>query len=179
MGSGLPGSPVSSGVSTPKKQDFICFGFIIQNAVVYISDVSTIPEDVMKYLKGYLWPSLAASTASGPPVLILDCLGLKPHLSHLSLTQSIEYAREIDAQKTYLVGFSHRVAHEEYDIFLKAASRGDLVLPQGRKWSTKEEDGFPVLDLTCKRIWIRPGYDGLQVFVTDQGEAQDPRDDDP
>ena len=175
--SGLPGSPIGTGASTPKKEDFICFGYIIQDAVVYISDTSHIPEDVMNRLTSYKWASPASQSSpesrppTGPPVLVLDCLGLTKHASHLSLAQSVDYARQIDAQKTYLVGFSHRVAHDEYETLLRAV--GGVSPPP--KVTEKVQEGLKLLgDLQKqKRIWVRPGYDGLRIFVDDDGKARD------
>ncbi|RDX56205.1 hypothetical protein OH76DRAFT_1396546 [Lentinus brumalis] len=157
--SGLPGTPVATGVSTPTQEEFLCLGFIVQDAVTYMSDVSRIPPDVMDLLQSHR-----------TPVLILDCLYLKPHKSHLSLQQSVEYARLLGAQRTYLVGFSHEVAHEEYETLLKAV--GGRQIPPA-EMSEAVERGLATLDLQGDRIWIRPGYDGLRVFVSADGRAME------
>ena len=168
--SGLPGSPVGTGASTPKKEDFICLGFIVQDAVVYISDASTIPDDVLRYLQAYPWPAPRSRPSAGPPVLVLDCLGLNPHLSHLSLAQSVAYAQQISAQRTYLVGFSHRVAHDEYETLLRAVGGRS---PEPKEMTEVVKKGLEGLDLTGERIWMRPGFDGLRIFVSDDGQARD------
>ncbi|RPD63258.1 hypothetical protein L227DRAFT_573086 [Lentinus tigrinus ALCF2SS1-6] len=157
--SGLPGTPVTTGVSTPTQEEFLCLGFIVQNAVTYISDASRIPPDVMEMLQSH-----------GTPVLILDCLYLKPHKSHLSLQQSVEYARLIGSPRTYLVGFSHEVSHEEYETLLKAVG-GRQIPPE--EMTESVERGLSTLDLHGEQIWIRPGYDGLRVFVSEDGHSRD------
>ena len=176
----MPGTPESgssvstpesrTGASTPKKEDFICMGFIIQESVVYISDTSNIPDDVMGHITSHKWPSPADSRAKGPPVLILDCLSLASHLSHLSLAQSVEYSRKIDAQKTYLVGFSHSVAHDEYETLLRTVGGRE---PEPKEITEKVSHGLETLDLTGEKTWIRPAFDGLRIFVSDDGQARD------
>ncbi|KAI1797581.1 beta-lactamase-like protein [Ganoderma leucocontextum] len=158
--SGCPGTPTATGATTPtEKQDFMCFGFTIQDAVTYISDCSKIPGDI-----------LAALQSSPIPVLVLDCLRLKPHLSHLSMEQAVGYARQLKAHKTYLLGFSHEVSHEEYETMLRAVG--------GRRVPPKEltevvRAGLDTLDLAGEKVWIRPAFDGLQVFVSEKGQARD------
>ena len=157
--SGLPGTPVATGVSTPTQEEFLCLGFIVQNAVTYMSDVSTIPPDVMQMLQSHR-----------TPILVLDCLYLKPHKSHLSLQQSVEYARLIGSLRTYLVGFSHEVSHEEYETLLKAVG-GRQVPPE--EMTEAVERGMATLDLRGEPIWIRPSYDGLRVFVAADGHSRE------
>lgn len=155
---------------TPPNQgeEFLCFGFIIHDAVMYISDASRIPNHVLDYLRKSQSPN-----GHKPPVLILDCLSLNSHRSHLSLSESVRYARQINAQKTYLVGFSHNVAHDEYETLLKAVSSGRP--PQEMTDAVRR--GLEQLDLNGDRIWIRPAFDGLRILVSD-GHAQDIEGDD-
>ncbi|KAH9912236.1 beta-lactamase-like protein, partial [Epithele typhae] len=169
IGSGLPGTPVGTG--TPKQEDFICLGFVIQDSVVYISDVSEIPEDVMSYLENCDWPRPPNQPARGPPVLVLDCLSLDGHRSHLSLAQSVDYLRKLNAQKTYLVGFTHSTAHDEYETLLRAVSGR---LPLAHEMTDQVVHGLKTLDLKQKRpIWARPAFDGLRIFVSNIGAATD------
>ena len=162
-GSGMPGTPTTTGSVTPvekdKKEDFMCFGFTIQNTVTYISDCSKIPDEILADLQ-----------SSPIPVLVLDCLRLKPHLSHLSLAQAVDYSRQLKAQRTYLLGFSHEVSHEEYETMLKAVG-GGRVPPNEMTEMVKA--GLETLDLTGEKIWIRPAFDGLQVYVSQEGKARD------
>jgi phosphoribosyl 1,2-cyclic phosphodiesterase len=89
-------------------QPYLSFGFVIQDQLVYISDVSHIPDDV--------WPVLSAAGGASEdgegrqlPLLILDCLHLSPHTSHFGVQQSVEVARRIKAHRTLLIGFGHEV----------------------------------------------------------------------
>ena len=158
--SGCPGTPTATGATTPiEKEDFMCLGFTIQDSVTYISDCSKIPEDLVADLQ-----------ASPIPVLVLDCLRLKPHLSHLSMEQAVGYARQLKAHKTYLLGFSHEVSHEEYETMLRAV--GGRRVPQ-RELTEAVKAGLDTLDLAGERVWVRPAFDGLQVFVSEKGQARD------
>ncbi len=126
--------------------------------MTYISDCSKIPDDIL------------ADLQSAAPVLVLDCLRLKPYVSHLSLAQAVEYTRKLRARRTYLLGFTHEVAHEEYETMLRAVG--------GRRVPAEEltevvREGLDTLDLTGERVWIRPAFDGLQVFVSELGLVRD------
>lgn len=146
----------------PSKQihPYLCFGFVIQDAVVYISDVSHIPEDV--------W-ALLQSTWKVPPVLVLDCLRVQKHTSHLSVSESLEVARRMDAQRTYLLGFSHEMSHDDYVAVGEAAG--------GKELSETELALLKQRDLECaykgRQIWVRPAFDGLRVCVSDDGTVRD------
>lgn len=137
----LPSTPTTSGINLPSQQSspaldiqksgnvvlkkaeeqeeiirpLLCFGFKIQEQLAYISDVSHIPDNVWELLR------CNRPGVSGPlPALILDCLRLRPHTSHLGIAESIAIARRIGATRTYLTGFGHEVAHEEYITITKA-----------------------------------------------------------
>ncbi|KAI9066725.1 hypothetical protein FKP32DRAFT_1589417 [Trametes sanguinea] len=158
-------------VVTKVPKPYFCYGFTVQNAVTYISDTSHIPEDVWDHiLATYAAPAPTPSPTGRPPVLVLDCLRLEPHTSHLSLAQAIEVARRMRARRTYLTGFSHEVSHEEYRTILEAvggrAPAQRDVTEMVRKGMGTIEEGPPV--------WVRPAFDGLRVVVA--GKAKEVRD---
>lgn len=62
--------------------------------MVYMTDVSAIPDDTMEQLDDV-------------SLLILDALRHEPHHSHFSLSEAIDAARDIDADRTYLIHMSH------------------------------------------------------------------------
>ncbi|PCH33347.1 hypothetical protein WOLCODRAFT_111660 [Wolfiporia cocos MD-104 SS10] len=161
----VPGTPVRLAATIPTEptkqiHPLLCFGFVIQDAVTYISDVSHIPDDVWAMLQ---------SRETVPPVLVLDCLRLLPHTSHLSVTESIAVARRTNAKRTYLLGFSHELPHEDYVIIGEAAAgneckRSDLTLIEEYKLEEIRE-GLP--------LWVRPAFDGLRVFVSENDDVRD------
>src|SRR5690606_170791 len=69
--------------------------------VVYLSDCSKIPRDVMKKIYGCDLLVLDSVDASGT------------HPSHFCLPQSIEHVKKIKPKKCYLIGMSHDFDHEE------------------------------------------------------------------
>ncbi|KAI0702421.1 beta-lactamase-like protein [Cytidiella melzeri] len=177
-------SPASTNPSTPPErpstprddllveelktiQPYLCLGFVIQDSVIYLSDVSHIPEDV--------WALFGRSQhgeqhrASVPPVFVLDCLRLKPHTSHLGLADSVAVARRMGAQRTYLTGFGHEVSHDEYVTLMETVGgrkKFDRVL------TAIEQQGIALLK-DGEPIWIRPAYDGLRVSVSKDSRARD------
>ncbi|PFH54760.1 hypothetical protein AMATHDRAFT_72527 [Amanita thiersii Skay4041] len=131
-------------------QPYMCFGFKIQDQIAYISDVSHIPEDAWSLLE-----SLS--------VLILDCLRLRSHTSHFGLEDSLRAARRINASRTYWTGFGHEVSHDEY------ITLGEMVEGINKDFTRlteMEKRGMELIE-EGKKIWVRPGHDGLRVFVKD------------
>ena len=77
--------------------------------LAYITDASALSED-------------AFSALAGVKTLVLNALRFTPHPSHFSLAESIEAAKRIAADNTYLIHFSH-------DIGLQAQT--EPTLPEG------------------------------------------------
>ena len=166
----MPGTPRDDEavVEIPKTiQPYLCLGFIIEDAVVYLSDVSHIPEDV--------WTLFDRSgdddkQSPRPSVFVLDCLRLTPHTSHLGLAQSIEIARRMGADKTYLTGFGHEVSHDEYVTITQVVS-GEKCEP-ARGLTAVERQGIEMVP-DGKAVWVRPAFDGLRVFVSEDRKVRD------
>jgi hypothetical protein len=149
--------------SSKKIQPYICFGFKIQDAIVYMSDVSHIPEDT--------WSLLEHQSRSGLlPVFVCDCLRLHAHASHMGLGEAIATSRRLGASRTYLVGFGHDVSHDEYVVIGEVAGGHhkrelDSMSVMERRGTDLIEDGKP--------LWIRPAHDGLRVFVSKEDAVRD------
>jgi phosphoribosyl 1,2-cyclic phosphate phosphodiesterase len=62
----------------------------------YITDVNYISEQEQQKIKG-------------SKVLVLDTLQKEPHLSHYTLSQSLELIRKLDVPQTYLIHMSHKL----------------------------------------------------------------------
>jgi phosphoribosyl 1,2-cyclic phosphate phosphodiesterase len=55
----------------------------------------------------------------GTRILVLNALQREPHISHFTLDEAVQLAREIGAGQTYLTHISHRMGlHQEVDITL-------------------------------------------------------------
>lgn len=75
-----------------------CMGIRV-NDFAYLTDVSAIPEDAMKKLRGL-------------DVLILDAVRYKPHPNHFHYDKAIEVAQELGAKLTYFTHLSHDYDHD-------------------------------------------------------------------
>ncbi|KAH9937399.1 beta-lactamase-like protein [Fomitopsis serialis] len=161
----VPGTPLHAEdlpTSSPADaiQPYLCFGFIIQDAITYISDVSHIPEHVWAMFK---------SRGKVPPVLVLDCLRILSHTSHLGIEDSVETARRMGAKRTYLLGFSHDLQHDDWVTITEAAGGENH---EGSKLALIEKHGLHGLR-EGDPIWVRPAFDGLRVFVSGEGSVRD------
>ena len=70
------------------------------NDCAYITDCSGIPNTTWEKLKGL-------------KVLVLNALGFKPHSTHFNLSQALEAAKSINAQRTILTHINHHFDHEK------------------------------------------------------------------
>ncbi|THH11772.1 hypothetical protein EW145_g440 [Phellinidium pouzarii] len=144
-------------VGQAKPSPYFCMGFKFQDAMVYISDVSYIPEDTWSML---LAPNTLNEQKHSPTVFVLDCLRIEPHASHFGLKQAMEAVRRLGASRSYLVGFTHDMTHDDYtEIFqsvgeVKGGASTDIV----RRAMDIAGDGEPQ--------WVRPAYDGLRLLIS-------------
>ncbi len=73
-------------------------GFRVGN-VAYCTDVNCIPPESMAQLRGL-------------DVLVLDALRHEPHVTHFSLDQAVEVARQLAPKRTLFTHIAHRLEHE-------------------------------------------------------------------
>ncbi len=73
------------------------FGYRIGD-VGYVTDAKELPD-------------AAATTLAGVKVLVLNALFRKVHPTHLSISEAVETARRIGAQRTFLTHLTHRISH--------------------------------------------------------------------
>ncbi|HCN84539.1 MAG TPA: MBL fold metallo-hydrolase [Sphingobacteriaceae bacterium] len=72
----------------------------------YITDAKTITETEKRKI-------------AGSKILILNALQKDPHISHFTLDEAIEFARDAGAEKTYFTHMSHKMGkHEEVSALL-------------------------------------------------------------
>lgn len=152
-------------------------GFKIEDKIVYISDVSHIPEDV--------WSLITTRDGSGAdervPLLVLDCLRLTQHTSHFGLKQAIETVRRVGARRSYLVGFTHDLTHEEYSEILESVlGEKDSTVASSEEVQmaielVKDEgsEGHGEGEGTAKRYWVQPAHDGLRLVITPDGDVRE------
>lgn len=132
--------------------------------MVYISDVSYIPEDTWSML---LAPNALSEQNHSPAVFVLDCLRIEPHASHFGLKQAIDAVRRLGASRSYLVGFTHDLTHDEYtEIFQNV---GEI------KSNASTEVVRMAMEIAGegKPQWVRPAYDGLRMSISADGAVRE------
>jgi len=80
---------------------FPCCGYLINDALAYISDCHVLPESTLEKLKGV-------------DTLILNCLREREHPTHLKLEDSLKYIAAVSPRKAYLIHMCHDFTHEEW-----------------------------------------------------------------
>ena len=76
---------------------FKVLGFRFGN-VAYCTDTNEIPRESMRLLEGL-------------DVLVLDALRERPHVTHFSLDESVEVARQLKPKRTYFTHICHELDH--------------------------------------------------------------------
>jgi phosphoribosyl 1,2-cyclic phosphate phosphodiesterase len=69
------------------------------NDFAYATDLNYIPDETIDALQGL-------------DVLVLDCVRLKPHATHLHLESALEYIERIKPKRAYLTHLNHDILHE-------------------------------------------------------------------
>lgn len=68
------------------------------NDFAYATDLSEIPAKSMEGLRNL-------------DVLVLDCLRIKPHPTHLNIERALAYINELNPRRTYLTHLAHDIKH--------------------------------------------------------------------
>jgi hypothetical protein len=157
----IPTLPDVAGQSARRIHPYVCWGFKIDEAVVYLSDVSHIPDDT--------WPVLESSRGT-LPVLVLDCLDIASHISHIGLVDAISTARRVAARRTYLTGFGHAVSHDEYVTLGEVL--GGKAIADTTGLTAAEQEGVASIE-EGENVWLRPAHDGLRVLISEMGDVRD------
>lgn len=153
-----PSVPASAENLTPSFQPYICYAFSIDQRIVYMGDVSFIPDET--------WPHLLSTPRS---VVVMDCLHPEFYVSHFGLGEAVQAARKLKPIRTYLTGLGHEIMYDEYvrvGEILGGCEVGQECLTDGEKecLGVIEED---------EELWIRPAHDGLRVWVGDDDNVRD------
>ncbi len=90
------------------------------NDFAYATDLSEIPAATLDGLRDL-------------DVLVLDCLRLKPHATHLSLESALSYVEELKPRRTYFTHIAHDIKH----------ARDSKLLPPGVEFGY---DGLKISD---------------------------------
>lgn len=75
------------------------------NDFAYATDLSEIPAKSMEGLRNL-------------DVLVLDCLRIKPHPTHLNIERALSYINELNPRRTYLTHLAHDIKHARDSVLL-------------------------------------------------------------
>ncbi|TDL28865.1 hypothetical protein BD410DRAFT_781421 [Rickenella mellea] len=160
----IPNSPdfLSVGEHTGKIRPYLCYGFKIEDAVVYLSDVSHIPDDTWSLLKT---PKDDSGKQRVIPVFVVDCLRPRAHTSHFGLREAMVAVRRMGATRSYMTGFGHEVMHEEYSTILESVGTPTKNAEHLTKPSQNVVMGLELVG-QGDPVWVRPAFDGLRVVIS-------------
>ncbi|HEX8163659.1 MAG TPA: MBL fold metallo-hydrolase [Pyrinomonadaceae bacterium] len=82
------------------------------NDFAYATDLSEIPPASLEGLRGL-------------DALVLDCLRVRPHPTHLTLESALAYVEQLRPRRTYLTHITHDIKH----------ARDSKLLPDGVEWA--------------------------------------------
>ncbi|CAN5261864.1 MBL fold metallo-hydrolase [soil metagenome] len=71
-------------------------------ALAYVTDAKSVPAEAVERLRG-------------ARVLVINALFERPHPAHLSIPESIEVARQVGAERTYLTHLTHDYFHADLE----------------------------------------------------------------
>jgi hypothetical protein len=182
---------------------FLCNGFIFDGLVTYLSDINHMPPEAWDTMVDTVRKAVRSREPAAPPrsitpgtwsvvddpqhrptldrgqlpYLVLDALFLREHPSHLSFLQALKSARDIDARRTLLVGFTHPTSHAEWlSACRRAAREGGEELGEAKFWQlVKEHARIQGMETELEEVgkWggcVRPAWDGQRVGVSVDGE---------
>jgi phosphoribosyl 1,2-cyclic phosphate phosphodiesterase len=69
------------------------------NDFAYATDLKEIPEEAMAGLTGL-------------DVLVLDCVRIKPHSTHLGLAEALDYIEKLKPKRAFLTHLNHDILHD-------------------------------------------------------------------
>lgn len=165
-----------------------CSGFLFNRSIVYMSDVSMIPESTWAALASLGVPNSSPSEAHlqpkpSLPILVIDTLRLVTRPSHFGIEDALNTAHRLGAQRTYLVGLEHGATHESWERACKAFGeempkiKKEEISTQSRLVDIgKDPELFHRTALYMGKpkspMWVRPAFDGLKIS-TDGKTAKD------
>ena len=156
---------------TPKREPFICLGFKINDQIIYMSDVSFIPEHV--------WATMLPDEASRDPrvhnipVFVVDCLRLERQSTHFGVQDAVKAARRMNATRSYFTDICHDVSHDELEQIGRWV--GD---PKSVNRAEVSENVKRGLDLAGDgpACFVRPAFDGLRLLIGKDGSVEESSD---
>ena len=79
-------------------------GYKINN-LAYLTDVKTLAPETLQEVQGI-------------DTLVINCLRLRPHSTHIHLEEALDFIQQIQAKKTYFIHMNHELSHQEWSDLL-------------------------------------------------------------
>ncbi|KIO34553.1 hypothetical protein M407DRAFT_16528 [Tulasnella calospora MUT 4182] len=171
----------TSPLEPPRREPYKCLSFIFNNSLVYMSDVSNIPDEQ--------WPTLlqpptqfemgspaavehvnVRPTRANHKVFIVDVLRPFPYASHFGLDQAVQAVRKMGAARNYILGFNHDMNHDQWTAI------GEAIGQPRESWAQcTDPDVKAALDLVSEgsAAWVRPAFDGLRIVIPEPEDGLD------
>lgn len=83
------------------EHSFPCCGYVLNGRLGYISDCHALDEAALERL-------------AGVDTMVLNCLRLRPHPTHLNLELALGYLERIRPRRALLIHMCHDLSHEEW-----------------------------------------------------------------
>ncbi|KAG8985706.1 hypothetical protein FRB90_004498 [Tulasnella sp. 427] len=170
-----------------RREPFKCFSFIFNNSLIYMSDVSNIPEEQWPIIlhpppqpcgEGAVERSVPREDENNEPsradykVFIVDVLRPTPFVSHFGLDQAVQAARKIGAVRNFTLGFCHDMNHDQWLAISEAIGQ-----PRDAWLKYTDPDVQAALGVVSEgpSVWMRPSFDGLRIVVPEPNDGPDVR----
>lgn len=80
---------------------FACCGYLLDGKIGYISDCHVLPDETLRRLRGV-------------DTMVLNCLRVREHPTHLNLERALAYLEAISPVRAYLVHMCHDLSHRQW-----------------------------------------------------------------
>jgi hypothetical protein len=162
---------------------FVCLGFVFERQLVYLSDLSSLPDASLDRIQLALRGHNARPAAA--PVLVIDSLWpWREHASHVSFVQAMGIAMRLKPAQTLIVGMSHPTTHFMWQELGRRVCGADGAFPNHpdhnlaqslitKVWAADEMKHIST-GLAAWAGTVAPAWDGLGLDMTTEGAAELP-----
>lgn len=156
---------------------YICLAFLVDEKVLWMSDVGKIPEKAWNIFHYGLSSSLEPHNdrTSQPkrrlPVAFVDLSENFPLRSHLSPRTFLQVVDKLEAIQTFAIGMNHTLCHGEIEALgeeaeaVREGGREEAFIQDVLYGGEKVAEGGLFDSVKQKRLHFRPAFDGMSIMV--------------
>lgn len=170
-----PPNANSDNCSTSRREPYIALAFLVEDKILWMTDVSAIPEKTWNVLHYGLDPDHTDSETKRSqrrlPVAFIDLSDIDPRGAHLSVRTFLEVVEKLDAKRSYAIGINHTLCHGEIEALgeevegTREEGKEDAFLIRVLRDGKKVGDAPAWSRLKQRKLWIRPCHDGMAVRI--------------